>query len=456
MLRIFGHYIERRLTVLAVGEALILTVLFYVGYFIRYANSELIIAELIAYFPQAAIFTGAAMLSMVALGLYDRGIMPGPRATVTRLAVAFAATFVLVAVVSYSIPGAQIWRSGLSIALPASFLVILAFRMFIEGSQLGQRFERRVMIIGEPEPTASVDKIVQETCRSLIHVTDRLSLDSPYVRSNDPTTLRARAEAQGVGEIVVAVDDTHSANLPISPLLECRLAGICITDLGTFAERETGRVDLDRLRRSWLMFSGGFDSGRLDFAAKRVLDIVVSLILIVLCLPMMLIVALLVKLEDRGPIFYSQTRVGRNGGIFLIHKFRSMRPDAEKMGAQWASENDPRVTRIGRIIRATRIDELPQLVNVLRGEMSFIGPRPERPMFVRELEHHLPFFNERHRIKPGLSGWAQINHKYTSSIEDARIKLEYDMYYLKNWSLFLDFLIIAQTLRVVLSGNGAR
>ena len=325
MLRVFGHYIERRLTVLAFGEALILTVLFYVGYFTRYANSQLIATELMAYFPQAAIFTGAAMLSMVALGLYDRGVMPGPKATVTRLSVAFAATFVLVAVVSYSIPEAQIWRSGLSIAIPASFVAILLFRMLIEGSSLGRRFQRRVMIVGDPEPTASVDKIIREYDRNSVVVTDRLGLDSPYVRSNDPTTLRQRAEAQRVGEIVVAVDDTHNAGLPIGPLLECRLAGICVSDLGEFAERESGRVDLDRLQRSWLVFSSGFDTSSLDLAVKRILDIVIALLLIILCLPLMLVVAAWVKLEDGGPIIYSQTRVGRHGAVFPILKFRSMR-----------------------------------------------------------------------------------------------------------------------------------
>ncbi|MCB1971016.1 MAG: TIGR03013 family PEP-CTERM/XrtA system glycosyltransferase [Geminicoccaceae bacterium] len=456
MLKIFGHYIDRRLAVLAAGDGLVLLTFFYIGYFTRYANPDSFASELLIYLPHAAIFAGTAMLCMVAIGLYERGIELTARSVTTRLAMAFTATFIMLAVISYVIPEAKIWRSALIIAIPGAFLAILALRLLLQSSPLGRSFERRILIVGEPRLMDHVGKIVADNRHSAIRVVDRLRVDSAIVRANDLTTLRRYAEDHDVSEIVVAVEDSQAPNVPIRPLLECRLAGLPLSDHVAFAERETGRVDLTQLQKSWLIFSDGFDSSRLDLVAKRILDVVISLFVLILCVPLMLMAAIAVKLEDGGPVIYSQTRVGRNGQLFMLHKFRSMRTDAEKLGAQWAAENDPRVTRTGRFLRATRIDELPQLWNVLHGEMSFVGPRPERPVFVTELERELPYFNERHRIKPGISGWAQVNHEYAATIEDTRVKLEYDMYYVKNWSLFLDFLIIAQTLRVVFTGNGAR
>jgi exopolysaccharide biosynthesis polyprenyl glycosylphosphotransferase len=222
-------------------------------------------------------------------------------------------------------------------------------------------------------------------------------------------------------------------------------------------ERETGRVDLDTVNPSWLIFSDGFSSGRaLSSAAKRIFDVSASLLLLVLTLPLIVLFALLVKLDSKGPAFFRQTRVGLYGQAFDVIKLRSMRTDAEAGGAQFAQENDPRVTRIGRFIRKVRIDELPQTWSVLKGEMSFVGPRPERPEFVAELEEQLPYYAERHMVKPGITGWAQINYPYGASLEDSRHKLEYDLYYAKNYTPFLDLLILLQTLRVVLWHEGAR
>jgi len=463
----FGHYMERRLLFLAWAEAAILILFFYVGYFGSYADTGSITKGLIAYLPQALIFSGAALLGMVTAGLYERGRVLGSRAMVLRLAGAFVATFVLVAIVSYAVPKAEIWRSGLSIAMPAAFAAILVLRLVVENSPLSRGFDRRVMVVGDAEANIKIDRILAAEASGEIAIgkpgltiVDRLPIDGPLLWSNDIGALRQRAERLHCSEIVVALDDAAAegaaSSLPLSQLLECRLAGVRIVDLAEFCERETGRVDLDHLRRRWLMFAGGFETGRIDLIAKRVFDILVSLAVLVTCLPVMLLAMAAIKAEDGGPIFYSQLRVGRHGRAFPLLKFRSMRTDAERFGARYAEENDPRVTRVGRLLRRSRIDELPQLLNVLKGEMSFVGPRPERPVFVRELEHQLPFFKERHRVKPGISGWAQVNHAYTATIDDARVKLEYDIYYLKNWSLFLDLLILTQTLRVVVWGSGAR
>jgi sugar transferase (PEP-CTERM system associated) len=243
----------------------------------------------------------------------------------------------------------------------------------------------------------------------------------------------------------------------LKDLLRIKTHGVHVNDFSSFMERETGRVDLDTLNPSWLIFSDGFSSGRIvSSAAKRVFDVTASGLLLALTLPIIALFALLVKLDSKGPAFFRQTRVGLYGQSFQLVKLRSMRTDAEKDGAQWALKDDPRVTRLGRFIRKVRIDELPQVWTVLTGRMSFVGPRPEVPQFVTDLEDKLPYYAERHMVKPGITGWAQINYPYGASVEDSRAKLEYDLYYAKNYTPFLDLLILLQTLRVVLWPEGAR
>jgi sugar transferase (PEP-CTERM system associated) len=257
--------------------------------------------------------------------------------------------------------------------------------------------------------------------------------------------------------VVLALEERRNA-LPLQDLLRIKTTGVHVNDISSFLERETGRVDLDSVNPSWLIFSDGFSSGRrLSGIAKRLFDIVVSALLLVVALPLIALFAVAVKLESKGPAFYRQQRVGRYGEPFNLFKLRSMQSDAEAEGkAIWAAKNDPRVTRIGKFIRKVRIDELPQTWNVLKGDMSFVGPRPERPEFVADLEKQLPYFAERHIVKPGITGWAQINYPYGASLDDSRQKLEYDLYYAKNYTPFLDLVIILQTIRVVIWPEGAR
>ncbi len=259
------------------------------------------------------------------------------------------------------------------------------------------------------------------------------------------------------GEVVLALQERRGA-LPYQDLLRVRTTGVHVSEISTFLEQQTGRIDLASVSHSWLIFSDGFASGRMWSAmAKRAFDISVSLILLVFAVPVILVTAILIRLESRGPAFYRQRRVGLFNQPFDIPKLRSMRQDAELAGqAVWAEKDDPRITRVGRFIRKVRIDELPQIWSVLMGEMSFVGPRPERPQFVEQLEQQIPFYAERHMVKPGITGWAQLNYPYGASIDDARHKLEYDLYYAKNYSPFLDALILLQTLRVILWPSGAR
>ncbi|MGL6289223.1 MAG: TIGR03013 family XrtA/PEP-CTERM system glycosyltransferase, partial [Silanimonas sp.] len=270
--------------------------------------------------------------------------------------------------------------------------------------------------------------------------------------------LPAMVDLLGVDEIVVA-PDSRRGTLPLDELMACRLRGVHVNDLHTFLENQTGRAHISALSPSWIVFDSGFDRSVVRSASKRVFDIVSSSVLLLLSLPVMVATALLIKLESglSGPIFYLQERVGEGGETFRVIKFRSMRTDAERDGvARWATSNDDRVTRVGRVIRKLRIDELPQVLNVLRGEMSFVGPRPERPTFVEQLEREIPYYGLRHAVKPGITGWAQLRYAYGASVKDAEEKLKYDLYYVKNQSLMFDLLVLLQTVEVVLFGKGAR
>ncbi|MBL8379791.1 MAG: TIGR03013 family PEP-CTERM/XrtA system glycosyltransferase [Burkholderiales bacterium] len=270
-------------------------------------------------------------------------------------------------------------------------------------------------------------------------------------------SLTDTARALKVDEIVVALSERRGGAMPLRELLDCKLIGVKVLDLASHFEQTLGQIRLDSLRAGWLIFGDGFRQGAFRAFLKRLFDIVCASILLLVSLPVMLITAVVIVIESGFPIFYRQERVGRNGRLFNVIKFRSMVTDAEKDGKpQWATGNDARVTRVGRFIRKTRIDELPQIINVLRGDMSLVGPRPERPYFVDQLTREIPFYAVRHSVKPGVTGWAQVRYHYGATVEDSAEKLQYDLYYVKNNSLFLDILVLFETIGVVLTGKGAR
>jgi sugar transferase (PEP-CTERM system associated) len=270
-------------------------------------------------------------------------------------------------------------------------------------------------------------------------------------------TLTQTAHSLGVDEIVVALTERRAGSMPLRQLLDCKLSGIKVYDLNTHFEKTLGQIRVDYLNASWLIFGDGFNQGALRTFVKRVFDLVSATLLLVLAAPVMLLTALAIRLESPGRVFYRQERVGLDGRTFFVIKFRSMRDDAEKDGTpRWASANDDRVTRVGALIRRVRIDELPQFLNVLKGEMSLVGPRPERPYFVEHLTQKIPFFAVRHSVKPGITGWAQVRYAYGATVEDSQEKLQYDLYYVKNHTLFLDLVVLFETIGVVLTGKGAR
>jgi sugar transferase (PEP-CTERM system associated) len=260
-----------------------------------------------------------------------------------------------------------------------------------------------------------------------------------------------------VDEIIVAVREQRGGGVPMDQLLACRIRGVPVLDLAAFSERTKGEVPTGSLKASWLVYGHGFVQDGLRTVIKRDFDILMSLLLLLIALPVMVLTAIAIKLDSRGPTFYRQERVGLGGKSFMCLKFRSMSVDAEKDGvARWATKNDSRVTRVGAFIRKCRIDELPQLISVLRGEMSLVGPRPERPSFVKQLQAEIPFYDIRHSVKPGVTGWAQVRYSYGATLEDARRKHQFDLYYVKNHSLFLDLLVLVETVSVVLFREGAQ
>ena len=325
----------------------------------------------------------------------------------------------------------------------------------------------RVLVLGAGDKAASImQRMRRRVDRRGFRIVGYISLDTDSGVAIDEEkrivlgnrSLLDVARESDVDEIVVAADERRNG-IPLNDLLDCKLHGVDVIDLLSFFEREQGKLPLDILRPDWLIYSDGFKRGIVRDVFKRMFDIVASVLILGITWPFMAIAVLAIKIEEGrdAPLLYRQERIGYRGKAFGVFKFRSMRVDAEKAGvAQWATKNDSRVTRVGNIMRRTRIDELPQIFNVLCGDMSFVGPRPERPQFVAELAKEIPYYHERHAVKPGITGWAQVCYPYGASIEDSSQKQEFDLYYIKNHTIFLDMLILCQTAEVVLFGKGAR
>ncbi|WP_372656756.1 TIGR03013 family XrtA/PEP-CTERM system glycosyltransferase [Hydrogenophaga sp.] len=341
--------------------------------------------------------------------------------------------------------------------------LLLAHRV-LRGPTLPESLIRRkVLVFGTGTRAQSVGKFLKQTSSGveligyLASPNEREAEVSAWGILDPNERLTDVVKRHGVDEIVVALSERRGGSMPMRELLDCKLNGVSVSDIATYFEHNLGQIRLDSVSAGWLIFGDGFNQGFVRSLVKRWFDIVGACVLLVVTLPFMLITALAIALESRGPIFYRQPRVGLNGAVFDVVKFRSMRTDAEKDGVpRWASAGDSRITRVGRIIRKVRIDELPQLFSVLKGDMSLVGPRPERPFFVDQLTQEIPYYAVRHSVKPGVTGWAQVSYHYGASVEDTSAKLQYDLYYVKNHSLVLDLVILFETVGVVLTGKGAQ
>jgi len=467
MFRVRGLFVPVRTLALLLSEILLMSLVLYLfAAPLDHAALGPLGVGLSAQF--SLLLAVSTILTMVAVGLYNHDALRDYRATLARavMALALEAPVIFVAMLLYkqylspSVPAWVVWYLKIVVAL---FLCLLTTRavclLFIGSGAL----KRRVIVIGAGERAQRVKQLGERggahfVAAAFVGLPGRGNTAECSYTLDD--TVDAEQLAQftrqcRASEIIIATDDRRG--LPVHPLLGCKARGIAVTDFLSFCERESGRVDLEALQPSWLIFSDGFRMSWTARAVKRTFDVAVSAAMLVLTLPLLVFTAIAIKLEDGSPVFYSQERVGILGKRFTLYKFRSMRVDAENgSGPQWAEKQDARITRVGAFIRKVRIDELPQLINVLKGDMSFIGPRPERPYFVEQLGRHVPFYAERHAVKPGITGWAQIMYPYGASLQDARHKLSYDLYYVKNHTLLLDLIVLIQTVRVILFPDGAR
>ena len=391
-------------------------------------------------------FSTTVVLALMAVGLYQPKQRLRAQGVIIRLVAGIGVGVLALAVVDLFYPANRegpLW--GLTFVL--SFGLLSGARLCFGKLVDHEAFRRKVLVYGAGDRAASLLKLRRRADQRGFKLI-------AFVPA--PSSLLDYAREHEIDEIVVAMDERRS-NLPIRELLDCRFAGIAVIDLLSFLERETGRVKVDLVNPAWLIFSEGFSGKPARGSASRVLDLAVATVIAVLSLPVMLAVAIAILLEDGRPVLYKQNRVGYGGRVFPLYKFRSMIKNAEAEGRpQWAGQDDPRVTRVGRVIRKLRLDELPQLFNVIRGDMSLVGPRPERPEFVSRLAQSIPYYHERHSVKPGITGWAQLCYPYGSSEGDALEKLQYDLYYVKHRSLAFDLAVILQTVEVVLWGKGAR
>lgn len=462
MLRLFKHYVPHTVLLLGLLDFMLLMLSAETAWVFRAYQIGMHVDPLVTRLSPILSFAVALQMAMVSVGVYGIDALLSLRFAAARLLVAISLGVIFLSMMFFMLPGTTLWRSNSLYAMVISFVLLMLLRLLM-GTVLGSEgFKRRVLVLGAGPRAERIRNLAREPGAAFVVV--------GHVAMNDcdpviPTainrahidSLPEHATLLNTSEVVLALEERRNA-LPLNDLIRVKTTGVHVNELSSFLERETGRVDLDSVNPSWLIFSDGFSSGRrISSIAKRAFDLAASSLLLFLTAPVILLVAIAVKLESRGPAFFRQERVGLYGQPFDLIKLRSMRQDAEAPGeAVWAQKNDPRVTRIGRWIRKLRIDELPQVFNVLRGDMSFVGPRPERPTFVADLETKLVYYAERHMVKPGITGWAQINYPYGASLEDARHKLEYDLYYAKNYTPFLDILILLQTLRVVLWPEGAR
>ena len=462
MIRLFKHYVPYAVLLLGGIDFILLMLAAEAGWGLRLWQVTGAFDADAARLPNVLAFAVTLQAAMVAVGLYGIRAIRSVRFAIARLLVAIVLGVLGLSLIFFVAPPVSFWRSSLLYATWFGALAIIIVRILLRDVLSGARFKRRVLVLGAGARAARIEALANESNAGFGVVGFVAMNDGPVAVANsvnraDLDSLPDHLLALGAGEVVLALEERRNA-LPLNDLLKIKTTGVEVRDFSSFLERETGRVDLDSLNPSWLIFSDGFSAGqRLSSLAKRLFDVAASGLLLILAVPLIAIAAVVVKLESRGPAFYRQRRIGLYGQPFDVVKLRSMRIDAEVGGkAVWAQKDDPRVTRVGRILRNLRIDELPQVWSVLKGEMSFVGPRPERPQFVADLEARLPYYAERHVVKPGITGWAQINYPYGASVEDAREKLEFDLYYAKNYTPFLDLLILLQTARVVIWPEGAR
>jgi sugar transferase (PEP-CTERM system associated) len=466
--KLFNHYIQLPFLVLGVLEFAVLVAAVFAGSYLGLGPGILEAPYVGDLTERAVLFAFVMTCSTLAMGVY----LSKAREGFTGMAVRTLASFCLLGgggltALFYLFPSFYLGQSVLAISITLSVFAVLVIRYIFFMVVDTQYLQRRTLLFGVGNHAVNfLTQFEGELAHLGVDIVGCVPAGeaeakvpkSRMLKPNDDESWVDFVRRHRVSEIVICVDERRrgqGAIFPVNELVDCKMIGVRVTEVINFCEREVAKIELEHLNPGWLLFSDGFKYSQLRDAGKRVFDLACCLLLLAIVWPMMLLTMLAVAIETGRPVIYRQTRVGRNGKQFTLFKFRSMRLDAEGDGkAVWASKDDDRITLVGKIIRNTRLDELPQLFNVLRGDMSFVGPRPERPEFVGELTEQIPFYDARARVKPGLMGWAQLKYPYGASVKDAEEKLRYDLYYVKNHSFLLDVLIVVQTVEVILLGKG--
>ena len=455
MLRLFRQYYPIRNVIFATGEGLFIYLSVIIAAWIKMGSDLALFDKWIIL--KSLLITCACQLSLYYHDLYDLKVTHNFTELGIRLLQAMGIVTIAFGLVYFFLPGLMIGE-GIFIILVGLIIILIVSWRFGYSIILDKKlFNQKIFIIGSGVLANEIIREIDDKKDSGYEITAIVHEDSCCENScGQYKDLCEEAQTAHIKKIIVAMEEKRG-NLPIKQLLKCRTEGIEILEGTSFYEMLMGKLYVHQVNPAWLIFSEGFRKSRFKSFAKRTGDLILSAVMLMLLFPLMLATALLIKLESRGPLIFSQERIGQNGRSFKIKKFRSMVADAEKRtGPVWAGEDDDRITKIGRIIRKLRIDEVPQLWNVFRGEMSFVGPRPERQHFIEQLEKEIPYYSERLTVKPGITGWAQVCYPYGASVEDAVQKLNYDLFYIKNLSFFLDLLIIFRTVKIVLFGKGAR
>jgi sugar transferase (PEP-CTERM system associated) len=446
--------------ILATGDLILVTAAYFAGLMARFgslSNSCWSTARSLC-LTQIGILAASVILTSTIFELYSWNRSLQRVKLITRITISVVTSFALLAIVFYTIPEVTIGRGVLIVALGVFGICQYLWHSYSSFVFRIPGLNQRCMIVGVGDLACDLAQVIEEN-PGTYKLVGFIQPEGVEVKVDTDKiigmidSLPESAVRERVGKIIVALSERRGV-LPYKELLNCRFAGIEVIDAVTFYEQATGKLKIGDINPDWFIYSNGFAFGNLIRFIKRGLDIILALVGIVLTLPLMLLIAIAIKLESPGEVIFSQVRVGEYGREFKIYKFRSMCQNAEVNGPVWAREDDSRVTRVGHFLRKTRLDEIPQLFNVLKGDMSLVGPRPERPEFVVQLDQEIPYYAKRHSLKPGVTGWAQVCYPYGASVEDSLMKLKYDLYYIKNFSLLFDLKIILETVRIVLFGKG--